>query len=110
MQLLGQGIGPMNTVHVRAQGVALAFAQAAREVDDGVAPQRLPPFGQRLDHLQGERAGAGAELPHLVGAAGGQRLRHLPRQGLAEQRGEFGAVTKSLPPWGRWPNFASALA
>ena len=36
-----------------------------------------------------QRAGAGAEFPDLVGPAGLQRLRDLPRQRRAEQRRQF---------------------
>ena len=35
--------------------------------------------------MQSERTGTGAELPHLVGTGGIQRLGQLARQGLTEQ-------------------------
>ncbi len=87
---LGQGVGPMHHVGVGGQGGALALAQAAREVNDGVAPGRLALGGQRVQHLQGQRAAARAKLPHLVGAGGAQGLGQLPRQRLAKQGRELG--------------------
>jgi len=68
----------------------LALAQAARQVDDGVAAWQLAGGRERVEQLRGERAAACAELPHLVGAGGLQGLSHLARQRVAIQRGELG--------------------
>ena len=44
---------------------------------------------QGLQELLGQGATAGAELPDGVGVGHFKRLRHLPRQGLTEQRREL---------------------
>ena len=70
------------------QPFALALAQGAGEIDNGVA--RRPASPSVSQHLLRQRAGAGAELPDFGRARGLQRLRHLPRQRLAETRRQLG--------------------
>jgi len=82
---------------VRSQGGALALAQAAREVDDGVAAQRSALVGQGFDDL--------SSVPVASSAWATWRARVWPKSGVSS-----GAVTKSLPPCGVWPNLAEALA
>ena len=64
----------------------LARAQAARQVDDGVA---LHLVAQRIQQLQRQRARACAKLPNFMGASALQRLAHLHGQRLAEQGREL---------------------
>ena len=80
----GKRVEPAHAVAEARQALALARAQRARQVDDGVAAHAL---AQRVEQLRGQRAGAGAELPHA------RRCRWRPapartctRQRLAEQR------------------------
>jgi hypothetical protein len=75
--------------HFLGQALALAFAQGAGEIDDGVAIDRGTEFCQRLQQLACQRARAGAELPDLARAGGGECLRDLAGQRAAEQRREF---------------------
>jgi hypothetical protein len=51
---------------------------------------RRTAVAQRRQQLRRQRAGAGAEFPHLVRAGAVQRLRHLHRQRAAEQRRQLG--------------------
>jgi hypothetical protein len=83
---VGQLAHPMHLAAPARQGVALPLAQAARQVDDGVAPH---PLAQRPQQLGRQRAGTRAEFPDLVGAGGRQRIGDLRGQGLAEQRGHL---------------------
>ncbi len=69
--------------HPLGAGLALARAQRARQVDDGVARD---PVAQRVEQLRRQRAGAGAELPEFGGAGGVERLRQLAGDGATEQR------------------------
>ena len=84
---VGQCIEPMDFARVRMQRLALAFAQAAREIDDAVAAD---PLAERVEQLKRERARAGAEFPQLGAAACVESLRHLARERAAEQGGQFG--------------------
>ena len=56
----------------------------------GQAVQR----GQFGEQIARQLAAAGADFQH-VAAAGLQHLRHLPRQAVAKQRSNSGAVMKS---------------
>ena len=87
LQGLRPGIQPTDLVSMRGQGLRLACAQTAREIDDGVATHRV---AQGVEQLQGERTGAGTEFEHLVSASLRQRLPHLHRQGLAKKRRQTG--------------------
>lgn len=75
----------------RGQGLLLALAQFARELDDAVA---IRPHAERLQLGQDvgrEPAGARAELQHMA-LAGRQRLQDLGdlvRDGAAEERRQF---------------------
>ena len=86
-EFFGQGIHPAQLVGMRHQFGLLARAQAARQIDDGVA---LHLIAQRIQQLQRQRAGARAKLPDLVGAGVRQGFAHLYGQRLAEQRGHLG--------------------
>jgi hypothetical protein len=85
LQRVGQGVQPLHAAAERGQALRLALAQRAGQVDDTVAAHLHRP-AHPLAVLRGQRARAGAELHHLVQAAGVQRLRHLARQRAAEQR------------------------
>jgi hypothetical protein len=95
---------------VRGQALLLARAQGAGHVHDGVAARRLAAPRQLAQHLLGQRARAGAELPDLVRAGVPQGLGHRVRQRLAEQGDSSGAVTKSLPSRASWPNLREPWA
>ena len=66
-QGFGQSIHPAHHPGVARQRSALALAQAAREIHDGVLPRALPQQRQGIEQLARQRPGAGAKLPHLVG-------------------------------------------
>ncbi len=88
---------PAHLAGVGLQAFLLPLAQAAREVDDGVARHRR---AERLQQLLRQRAGAGAELPDLV------RARHL--QGLPDLRAPARGRTAASAPVPsrsrcRWP-------
>ncbi len=68
----------------------LALAQAARQIDDGVALK----LRQGLQQLLGQRPRTGAELPQLIGAGRFQRLCQLAGQGLAKPRRQLGCGDK----------------
>jgi hypothetical protein len=70
----------------RRKCFGLTCAQRCGQLDDVI---RLELAAQCAQQLHGERAGAGAEFPQRGGVAGLQRLCHLHRQHLAEQRGHF---------------------
>ena len=82
-----QLVGPCNLIAELLQRLLLARAQAARQIDDGVA---LDAAAQRVEQLLGECARARAEFPDLIRARCVQRLAHLLRQRPAEQRRELG--------------------
>jgi len=81
-----QRVGPGHARAMGGQALALARPQGARDVDDGVARQRLAQRVQRLDQPGRQRARAGAELPHLIGTGGRQAFGQLHRQRPCEQR------------------------
>ena len=86
LQRVRQFADPAHEIGILLQRLLLAGAQATREIDDGVARERLPHCGQCTQHLQRQRAGAGAELPDFRGLRHLQCLCHLGGQGLAKQR------------------------
>jgi hypothetical protein len=75
-------IGPLHAVTKAGQGLTLLLTQGTRHLHDDVAAHALT---QGVQHLLGQGARAGAELEHLVGLRGLQGLRHLGRQGAAEE-------------------------
>ena len=89
-QGIGQLAGPAHAFAMRRQPRLLARAQGARHIDDGVARQRLAERIQRVDQAGRQRAGAGAELPHLIRAGGGQAFGDLRGQRAREQRRQLG--------------------
>ena len=83
LQIVGQRIDPLHSGAESLQTLALAFAQRAGKVDDGVA---LNLVAERIEQLLGERTRAGTELPDVGRGTGSQGLSDLPRQRLGEQR------------------------
>ena len=90
---LGQRVDPCDLVAEHGKALTLAFAQLAREVDDGVALDEVAErveCAERAEQLRRQRARAGAELDHRARAACLQRLRDLARQRAAEERRQLG--------------------
>ena len=84
VHLLRQGLHPLHLCAEGGQPRLLTRLQAAREVHDDVAAQFHALRFQGREHLFGQGAGASAELPHLGGAGGLQRLGHLASEGAAK--------------------------
>ena len=104
--VLGQCIHPAQLGGVGHQLGLLAGAQAARQIDDGVA---LHLVAQRIQQLQRQRAGACTELPHFRGSGALQRLAHLHGQRLAEQGREFGGGHKVAARLGHGTEFGGVV-
>ena len=62
-----QHVYPAHQMLVFGQCLLLACAQRAREIDDGVALGQRAQQSHFIEDLQSQRAGAGTELPDLVG-------------------------------------------
>ena len=105
-ELLGQGIDPLHLVRMGFERVLLALAQAARQINDGVA---LHFIAQALQQLQSQRTRACAEFPHLVGACDLQCLGHLVGQRAAKVLGHFGGSGKVAAALRREAKLAQAV-
>ena len=90
---LGQRIQPLHAGgQVRrlvGQGVELALAQLAGELEDAVALRYAAAAFELEQQVGGEQAGAGADLDH-PGRARAHHLLDLGGQRLAEKRGKLG--------------------
>ena len=62
-----QHVHPAHDLLVFGQRQPLACAQRAREINDGVALGQRAQQSHFIEDLQSQRAGAGTELPDLVG-------------------------------------------
>ena len=87
VQGFGPGVEPAHTFAESGQPFGLPLAQGAGQVDDRIPAHA---FAQAAQQLRRQRARTGAEFKDFVGLRGSQRLRHLARQRLTEQRREFG--------------------
>ena len=82
----GQMVGPLHHIAKRGQPRLLALAQAARDIDDGVALQRHALRLQGGEHLLGQCPAARAKFPHFMGGGVLQCFDHLGGQRLPVQR------------------------
>jgi hypothetical protein len=100
VQPLGQRGMPFDALADGRQPRALARMKRPRQFHHVVAAQRR---AQRFDQLRCQHAGAGAELPQLVGLRGLERLRNCNASACANSGDISGAVAKSLPSCGNVP-------
>ena len=106
LELRGQFVHPTHLVGERLERVLLTRAQAARQIDDGVALDARP---QGLKQLQRQSARSCAKFPDFVGLSLAQSLRHLVRQGAAKPRRELGRRHKIAAAGGRGAKFAQLV-
>ena len=106
VKTIRQCIDPTHPVAVCGQRQLLARAQAARHIDDGVA---LDLVAQSAKQLGRQRTGARAKLPDFVCAGGGEGVRHLHGQRLAEQRRHLGCGHKVAAGRGEGPELGGIV-
>ena len=97
---------PLHHVAKARQPLLLPRAQAAGDIDDGVAAQRHALLLQGIEHLLGQRAAAGTKFPDFLRAGARQRLGHLYGQRVPVKRTDFrrrdkiAAIRRQMPELG----------